>query len=225
MTAIRLSHLFARRSGLRPAFLAAAVVALTGADAAAQLNLNSRQGNNQPIEISSDTLEVQQDKQLAIFKGKVDVVQGDTRLRSEELFVYYRDRNAPAAGAAAGGTPPRQQPAARPAAAPAAPGTPDSSSISKIEAKGSVFVSTPKERAQGDFGVYDVEKRTITLTGNVLMTSDNSTLVCARAVMYQDTGRSTCDPAQGTRVRAVIIPEGGEKPATPTPAPAPGARR
>lgn len=223
MTALRLPHLFARSFGLRPAFLAAAALALFAADATAQLNLNSKQNSNQPIEISSDTLEVQQDKQLAIFKGKVDVVQGDTRLRSEELFVYYRDRSAPTAGAAAGGAPPRQQPAARPAAAPAAPGGPDSSSISKIEAKGSVFVSTPKERAQGDFGVYDVEKKTITLTGNVLMTSDNSTLRCARAVMYQDTGRSTCDPAQGTRVRAVIIPEGGDKPADP--APAQGGRR
>jgi lipopolysaccharide export system protein LptA len=188
--------------------------------AIAQIGLGSRQNNDEPIDISSDTLEVQQDKQLAIFRGKVDVLQGETRLRSDELFVYYRDRN-PQGGPPAGGAAPRQP--ARPAAAPAA--GPDSSSITKIEAKGNVFVSTPKERAQGDFGVYDVDKKTVTLTGNVLLTSDDSTLRCARAVMYQDTGRSTCDPAAGQRVRGVIIPNNNSTAPTPNPQQQGGQRR
>lgn len=189
--------------------------------AAAQLNLGARQNSNEPIDISSDTLEVQQDKQLAIFRGKVDVQQGDTRLRSDELFVYYRDRNPPATGTAGGAQP--RQPVPRPAAGQAA--GPDSSSITKIEAKGNVFVSTPKERAQGDFGVYDVDKRTVTITGNVLLTSDDSTLRCARAVMYQDTGRSTCDPAAGQRVRGVIMPNNAEKSGPVPAAPAQGGQR
>lgn len=191
--------------------LTATVLVAAALPAVAQIGLGSRQGNNEPIDISSDTLEVQQDKQLAIFRGKVDVIQGDSRLRSDELFVYYKDR-----AAQQGAGQPQRQPAQRPAAAPGAAGA-DSSSISKIEAKGNVFVSTPKERAQGDFGVYDVDKKTITLTGNVLLTSDDSTLRCARAVMYQETGRSTCDPAAGQRVRGVIIPNNSA-------APAPGAQ-
>jgi lipopolysaccharide export system protein LptA len=200
-----------RRHRPGPAAILAAIAGLllVCGPAAAQLNLGARQNNNQPIEISSDTLEVQQDKQLAIFRGKVDVLQGDTRLRSDELFVYYRDRNPAPAGTA-------PAPAQRPAAGPAA--GPDASSISRIEAKGNVFVSTPKERAQGDFGVYDVDKRTVTITGNVLLTSDGSTLRCARTVMYQDTGRSTCDPAAGERVRGVILPnaeKSGPVPAVP----------
>ncbi len=186
--------------------LAATILVAGILPAAAQIGLGSRQGNNEPIDISSDTLEVQQDKQLAIFRGKVDVIQGDSRLRSDELFVYYKDR------AAQQGAQPQRQPAQRPAAAPGAAGA-DSSSISKIEAKGNVFVSTPKERAQGDFGVYDVDKKTITITGNVLLTSDESTLRCARAVMYQATGRSTCEPAAGQRVRGVIIPNNNSTPA------------
>ncbi|MEK9971218.1 MAG: LptA/OstA family protein, partial [Ferrovibrio sp.] len=97
---------------------------------------------------------------------------------------------------------------------------PDASSITKIEAKGNVFVSTPKERAQGDFGVYDVDKKTVTITGNVLLTSDDSTLRCAKAVMYQDTGRSTCDPAAGQRVRGVIIPNNSGSAPAPNAAPA-----
>lgn len=179
--------------------------------AQAQIGLGNRQNSDQPIEIASDTLEVQQDKQLAIFRGKVDVVQGDTRLRSDELYVYYRDRQAEQSAAGQG----RQAPPPRPS--PAAASGPDASSITKIEAKGNVFVSTPKERAQGNFGVYDVDKKTITLTGDVLLTSDQSTVRCQRAVMYQDTGRSTCDPVAGGRVRGVFIPNNAEQPASPTP--------
>lgn len=195
--------------------LAATILVVGILPAAAQIGLGSRQGNNEPINISSDTLEVQQDKQLAIFRGKVDVIQGDSRLRSDELFVYYKDRAAQQ-GASPSQQPAQRQPAQRPAAAPGPAGA-DSSSISKIEAKGNVFVSTPKERAQGDFGVYDVDKKTITITGNVLLTSDDSTLRCARAVMYQETGRSTCEPAAGQRVQGVIIPNNNS-------APAPGAQ-
>lgn len=195
--------------GATATVMAAAVFAAF--PAVAQIGLGTRQNNNEPIDISSDTLEVQQDKQLAIFRGKVDVIQGDTRLRSDELFVYYKDRAAQQPA----GAQPQRQPAPRPAQAPAAGA--DSSTISKIEAKGNVFVSTPKERAQGDFGVYDVDKKTVTLTGNVLLTSDGSTLRCARAVMYQETGRSTCDPAAGQRVRGVIIPNSSGGSATPAP--------
>lgn len=210
-------------SGKTAALIGLASLLLVCGPAAAQLNLGARQNSNEPIDISSDTLEVQQDKQLAIFRGKVDVQQGDTRLRSDELYVYYRDRNAPAAGATGSAQPRQSTPAPRPAAGQA--GSPDASSITKIEAKGNVFVSTPKERAQGDFGVYDVDKRTVTITGNVILTSDDSTLRCARAVMYQDTGRSTCDPAAGQRVRGVIIPNNAEKSGPAPAAPPQGGRR
>ena len=185
--------------------------------AMAQIGLGNRQNSDQPIEIASDTLEVQQDKQLAIFRGKVDVVQGDTRLRSDELYVYYRDRQAGQNTAGQG----RQAPPPRPSPA-ATTGGPDASSITKIEAKGNVFVSTPKERAQGNFGVYDVDKKTITLTGDVLLTSDQSTVRCQRAVMHQDTGRSTCDPVAGGRVRGVFIPNNAEQPPAPAQRPSQG---
>ncbi|MFN4309205.1 MAG: LptA/OstA family protein [Ferrovibrio sp.] len=186
-----------RRSALFLPMLA--VGAMLGvAPAFGQVGLNSRKNSDQPIDITSDTLEVQQDKQLAIFRGNVDAIQGDTRLRSAELYVYYRERsNNQQAGTAK----------------PPPSGGPDASSITKIEAKGDVFVSTPQERGQGDFGIYDVDKKTITLTGNVVLSNDQGTVRCARAVMYQDTGRSTCDPIAGGRVRGVFVPKGDEAPA------------
>lgn len=187
------------------------LVAAYSLPAAAQFNMGARQKSDQPVNISSDTLEVQQDKQLAIFRGKVDVVQGESRLRSEELFVHYRERGAQPAT--------QQRPAQQKPGPAIVPGGPDATSITKVEAKGSVFVSTPKERAQGDLGIYDVDKNTITLTGNVLLTSDQSTVRCARVVMYQDTGRSTCEPlTTGGRVQAVIVPNNvQQQPTTPAP--------
>src|SRR3546814_16295581 len=80
----------------RSALIVAGVVVVP---AYAQVSLDKNRNTNQPININSDTLEVQQDKQLAIFRGKVDAVQGDTRLRSDELYVYYRDRQKDAAAA------------------------------------------------------------------------------------------------------------------------------
>lgn len=193
------------------ALIVLACLAVTAPASWAQLSMGrGGQNSDQPINISSDTLEVQQDKQVAIFKGKVDVIQGDTRLRSDELFVHYRERNAQ--------QPAGKAPPPRAAGPTVGPGGPDASSITRIEAKGNVFVSTPKEQAQGNVGIYDVDKKTITLTGDVLLTSDQSTVRCARAVMHQDSGRSICEPATDGRVRAVIIPNNAEpQPATPGP--------
>jgi len=197
------------------------IAGLASGSALAQVSLDKNRNSDKPIDITSDTLEVQQDKQLAIFRGKVDAIQGDTRLRSDVLFVHYRDRQQK--DAAATKTP-----------APAAgTGGPDASSITLIEAKGNVFVSTPQERGQGDFGTYDVDKKTITLTGNVLLTNDRGTVRCARAIMYQDSGRSTCDPVEGGRVRGVFLPNDSgpspdQKPATrpaTKPAAKPGEKR
>src|SRR3546814_5799549 len=107
--------------------LAALIVAgVVGGPAYAQVSLDKNRNTNQPININSDTLEVQQDKQLAIFRGKVDAVQGDTRLRYDELYVYYRDRQKDAAAA-------QKKTASAPT--PAA-GGPDASSIPRIETKG-----------------------------------------------------------------------------------------
>ena len=45
--------------------------------------------SNEPIDIESDTLEVQDAKKIAIFRGNVKAVQGDMTLRSKALHVSY----------------------------------------------------------------------------------------------------------------------------------------
>ncbi len=54
------------------------------------------QKRDEPIRISSATLEVRDKSKVAMFKGDVVVVQGDTNVRCNELVVFYEgERGAP----------------------------------------------------------------------------------------------------------------------------------
>lgn len=166
-----------------------------GGGLAAQGVLSKARNTDQPIEISADSLEVQQDKQLAIFTGNVDATQGNIRLRADSLRVHYR-QNEPAA----------QRPAQRPGPQQQADA---SGAISRIDATGKVFVSSPEETAQGDRGIYDVDKRVITLEGNVVLTRGKNVLRGQKATMNLDSGRSVME---GGRVRGLFVPEKSNKP-------------
>lgn len=143
---------------------------------------------DQPIEIDADRLDVQQAKQMAIFSGNVDAVQGSMRLRADTLQVHYRKRGD--------GGPPGA--------------TPDAAGISQIDAIGRVLVTSPEETAQGDRGFYFVDRRVIVIEGNVALTRGGNVIKGQRATMDFDTGRAIMD--QG-RVRGVFTPSGRLKPA------------
>ncbi len=161
--------------------LLALVLAVATAPTQAQ---GSRQQTEQPIEITADSLEVQQDKRLAIFSGNVKAIQGTMRLRAATLVVHYR---------------------------PAKEGGMAESGISSIEASGRVFFSTAEETAEGDSGVYDVDKGTITLNQNVVLTRGNNVIRGNRLVLNLESGRSKVEGApaasgKGGRVRGLFVP-------------------
>lgn len=137
---------------------------------------------DQPIEINADSLEVEQNQQVATFRGNVDAIQGQIRLRADELKVHYRnggDDSASAAGTAG--------------------------AIVRIDAVGNVFVSSPTETAQGNVGVYDIDNREITLTGQVVLTRGDNVLRGERLVLNMATGRSRIESG-GERVRGIFVP-------------------
>lgn len=140
--------------------------------------LGARVDSDEPIEITSDTLEVKQNEQLAVFRGKVDAIQGTMRLRADRLTVHYRENKED----------PKQ------------PG------ISKIEADGNVFVSSPGETASGARGVYYVDRSRIDLFDNVVLTQGNNVLKGQRLEMNLATGESKV-AGEGGRVRGVFVPE------------------
>ena len=161
-----------------------------------------------PIEITADSLEVVQDRKIATFAGNVDAVQGDLVLSADQLRVHYGN------------------------GADAAPGPPGMGSIRRIEAEGNVFLSSPRETAQGDTGVYDVASNRLTMEGAVVLTQDENVIRGQRLEIDLVSGRSQIFAAVpstegGTapqRVRALFTPESSaERSAGPADQPAAAA--
>lgn len=150
-----------------------------------------------PVEISSDTLEVLQRENKAIFKGNVIAVQGKLRLNADKMIVHYKqkDANAPATNG------PQQ--------------AGDMGAVSLTEVEGHVLMATPEESAEGDKGSYDVDKKFLHLTGDNVVLTREQNILRGKAVDYDlATGRSVLTnggetgTAKGdTRVRGVFVPK------------------
>lgn len=156
---------------------------------------------NAPIEITSDKLTVDQDKQIATFSGNVDGVQGDATLKADVMRVYYVQQDQ-AAGGAQGGN----NSAASGGVAPSG-----NQNIKRIEADGSVVISQPDQTASGDHGIYNVPDGKVTLIGNVVITNKGNVVKGGKAVMDMNTNISTVFPddtgkvpAKSQRVRALF---------------------
>lgn len=162
--------------------LAGAALALLLATGAQAQGKTADHDTSQPIEINADSLEVLQDEQIAVFRGNVDAVQGGIRLKADELRVHYRTEGTKK-GADIGG------------------------SIARIDATGGVFVSSATETAQGDVGVYDVDRGEITLTGRVVLTRGDNVIRGQRLVLNMETGRSRIEGEGASgRVRGYFVP-------------------
>jgi lipopolysaccharide export system protein LptA len=153
---------------------------------------------DQPIQIESSTLEVRDKIKQATFSGDVQVVQGDTTMKCQSLVVFYGEQ----AGASAG------TPAAT--AAKSSPADPNGmQNIRKIEARGGVTVFTKDQNASGDFGVYDLKTKTITLTGNVVVSQGPNVIHGEQVIVDTVTGKARFESknaggAAPSRVRALI---------------------
>lgn len=162
------------------------------------LSGSGKHDTKQPIEITSDQLDVLQEENKAIFTGQVVAIQGDVRLKSDKMTVYYakKDENASTAKKSA---------------------NPDEAgAIKKIDVDGNVFLKTAQETASGSKGVYDVEKQLITLDNNVVLTRDKNTLKGDHLVYNFASGKSTLSSGVSSvikdglgkqRVRALFVPE------------------
>ena len=156
--------------------------------------------NDKPIEVSSDQLEVQQDKNEAIFTGNVIATQGQINMRADKMIVHYISNDSKPATP---GQPAAPRPAPKPAAAAGA--SPSANGIERIDASGNVIFTNPTDTAKGDFSVYDVAKQTLDLTGTVILTRDKNVLKGTHMTYYMDTGRSVLT-AGGTTVTGGAAP-------------------
>ena len=177
--------------------------------------LGFSQNSDQPIRITSTSLEVRDNDHVATFSGNVRVIQGESTLRCKTLVVFYED-SGDAAPAPKGGH-----------AASAKPGqtTSGNQQIKRLEAKGNVVVTqkdqaTQKDQtATGDNGVFDMKTNTATLTGNVVVIQGDSVIRGEKMVIDMTTGVSRIESGKG-RVDALIKPNAAQ----PGNAPSPGAK-
>lgn len=163
------------------------------------------QNKDQPVQIDAKSLEVRDKQKTATFFGDVRVVQGDTTMRCKTLVVFYGEE------VGIGG----EKPVVR--AKTTVGAAPGGQSIRRIEARGDVTVTSRDQNASGDLGVYDLKSKTITLTGNVVVSQGKNVIHGERVIVDTVTGNAKVEAAPGAsqgRVRALIIPnsdgKGGE---------------
>ena len=65
--------------------------------------------------------------------------------------------------------------------------------IQRLDAAGGVTVTSPSEKAQGNFGIYDLNRKLITLIGNVVLTRGQSRIMGQRLTIDLGSGRAVVD--------------------------------
>src|SRR3954451_12702922 len=121
--------------------------------------------SNAPVDVTADRIEVQDRADRAIFAGNVHATQAELTLETERLTIAYSN----------------------------APQTNSGVQIRRLDAAGGVVVRSPSETAKGDFGIYDLDKKLITVIGNVQLTRGPNVVNGQRLVINLDTGRAVVD--------------------------------
>jgi lipopolysaccharide export system protein LptA len=217
------SRLFSRIAhGACTAAFALALIAAgdAGAQSAVSGVPNAMQGfsqnRDQPIQIEAAELEMRDKKNEATFSGNVKVVQGDTTMTSKTLVVFYDSTPAAAAPAAAG-----KAKAAKAAPMQAAtPGPSGSSSIKRLEAKGSVVVTQKDQVVTGESAIFDTKTNLITMLGGIVLTQGKNVLRGDRLLVDMTTGVSRVESDSG-RVQGLFQSSGPGGPLIPGAAPPP----
>jgi lipopolysaccharide export system protein LptA len=153
-----------------------------------------------PVRISSDAAEYFNQEGLVVFTGNVVAIQGETTISAERMEVSF-EKPAPVPGSPATGI--------------GAPST--SQRITTIVAQNKVSfrqvdAESKKERyATGDKGVYDVDKRLVTMSGNPRLWEGQNVIVGEEMLFYLADKKVV---VKG-KVNLTVYPEdmkGGKKP-------------
>jgi lipopolysaccharide export system protein LptA len=139
----------------------------------------------QPIDVDAARAELRDNDRILILTGNVVVVQGNMRLTANRMRVYYEK------------------------------GAKDRLTILRIDADGGLNFTSPSEKAQSQWGIYDVSERQLTLGGDVKLNRTTSLAEVAgeRLELNLRSGLTTLDgrSADGqptTRVRGRFdVPE------------------
>ncbi len=153
------------RSSIAALAMLLLVPALGAVSALGQTSALAKHNTDAPIDFDADRVEAADNDKQALATGNVRITQGTLTLTADQVKMFYLRA-------------PGKQP-----------------EIQRMDASGSVKLTSPSERATGRFGIYDVVQRVITLNGNVVLTRGESVLRGQRLSIDLDSGRSTLDSA------------------------------
>lgn len=142
---------------------------------------------SQPVEITSDKLDLDQAAGTAVFTGTVRVAQGALRLAADRVEVFY-DEAAKAGGSGSGS------------------GS-GSGQVQRMVATGNVTLSNGTEAAEAKQATYEVGAGTIAMQGDVLLTQGKNALSSQTLDIDLNAGTAAL---QG-RVQTIFVP--GSRPA------------
>lgn len=137
----------------------------TAALAAASLaTAQTHHDSSAPINFGADHIELQDKQNRAILSGNVTVKQAEMTLNAARMTVAYT-------GQVVNGSP----------------------QVSRLDASGGVIVTRPDQSARGQYAVYDLNKRVVTMLGGVTLIQAGNTVNGSRLTINLDTGRAVID--------------------------------
>ncbi|MEN2786331.1 LptA/OstA family protein [Sphingomonas qilianensis] len=149
--------------------------ALVALATAAGAAAQTRHNSNAPIDFGADHIELQDKANRAVLAGSVTVRQAELTLRAARMTVSYT-------GQVVDGSP----------------------QVSRLDASGGVVVTRPDQTARGQYAVYDLNRRVVTMLGAVTLVQGGNTVNGGRLSINLDTGRAVIDGSSvgGTRTGA-----------------------
>jgi lipopolysaccharide export system protein LptA len=150
-----------------------------------QKKVQDQQPAEEPIQITADRLESNAEQKYAEFIGNVKASQGNFKINSDTLRIYYsgdlinRDKQAT-----------------------------NENLLNKIVAKGNVEILSDQYEAKTDEAQYDVKTMTIVLAGeNSTVTSGQNSISGSKIILYRADGRVKVEGGKN-RVNAVFFSKG-----------------
>lgn len=174
------------------------------------LSLGSGKG---PVQIDSDTLELDYKGSLVTYRGHVQVTQGDVTLTSDTLSIRYDPRAVKRSNV---------QASPAPAKTPGPAGN-DADRIKEIVAEGNVRIRQGTKLAEGRRAVFDQAKQTFTLSNGAVLHDGPNQVAGERVIVYLKEERSVVESGSNTRVKAVLYPGKEDAADKPTASTVPGA--
>jgi lipopolysaccharide export system protein LptA len=131
---------------------------------ASSAGAQTRHNTDAPINFGADRIELQDKANRAVLAGNVSVRQAEMTLNAQRMTVAYT-------GQVVDGSP----------------------QVSRLDASGGVTVVRPDQTARSRYGVYDLNRRVITMLGAVTLTQGGNTVSGGRLTINLDTGRAVID--------------------------------